>query len=91
MTLATRPDVMRVLVTASAETRARRLVSAQGIALEAAVAVVATSDRSRRDYFRRFHDIPHELPTHYDLVINTDVITPEQAADVIAYAARTRP
>jgi hypothetical protein len=90
MTLATRHDVVRVLVTASAETRARRLVAAQGIALEAAMAVVASSDRNRRDYFRRFHDIPHELPTHYDLVVNTDVITPQQAAEVIACAIRVR-
>ena len=90
MTLATRTDVVRVLVTASAETRARRLVAAQGIALEAAAAVVATSDRSRRDYFRRFHDIAQELPTHYDVVVNTDVLAPEQAAEVIVCAARAR-
>jgi hypothetical protein len=90
VTLATRDDVVRVLVTASAETRARRLVAAQGGALEAAAAVVTTSDRNRRDYFRRFHDIPQELPTHYDLVVNTDVITPEQAAELIVCAARAR-
>ena len=91
MTLATRDDVVRVLVTASPETRARRLVAAQGIALQAAAAVVATSDLNRRDYFRRFHDIPQELPTHYDLVVNTDVITPAQAAAMIACATRARP
>jgi cytidylate kinase len=91
ITLATRGDVVRVLVTASAETRARRLVAAQRVALEAAAAVVATSDRHRRDYFRRFHDIRQELPTHYDLVVNTDVITPEQAAELIACATRSRP
>ena len=91
MTLATRDDVVRVLVTASAETRAGRLVAAQGIALEAATAVVAASDLNRRDYFRRFHDIPQELPTHYDLVVNTDVITPAQAAAMIACATRARP
>ena len=91
MTLATRTDVVRVLVTASAETRARRLVAARGIASEAAAAAVATSDRNRRDYFRRFYDIAQELPTHYDLVVNTDVLAPEQAAEVIACAARIRP
>ena len=91
MTLATRDDVLRVLVTASAETRARRLVAAQGVPLEAATAAVATSDRTRRDYFRRFHDIPQELPTHYDLVVNTDVTTPEQAAEVITRVTRARP
>ena len=91
MTLATRRDVVRVLVTASAETRARRLVAAQQMSLEAAIAAVASSDRDRRDYFRRLHQIPEELPTHYDLIVNTDVITPAHAAELIACAARARP
>jgi hypothetical protein len=88
MTLGTRTDVVRVLVTASAETRGRRLAAAQGITPEAAAAEVATSDRNRGDYFRRFYDIAQEQPTHYDLVVNTDAFTPEQAAELIVYAAR---
>src|SRR5207247_3635911 len=91
MTLATRPDVVRALVTASTETRARRLVAERGITSEVAAAEIATTDRNRRDYFRRFHHIAHEQPTHYDLVVNTDVLTPEQAAEVIACAAQSRP
>jgi len=91
MTLATRTDIVRVLVTASAETRARRLVAAQSVTAEEAAAAVATSDRDRGDYFRRFYDVAQEQPTHYDLVINTDVLTPEQAADLIVCAARGGP
>jgi len=91
MTLATRTDVVRVLVTASVETRANRLAAAQGIAADAAAAAVATTDRNRQDYLRRFHDIALELPTHYDLVLNTDLLAAEQTADVIVCAARTRP
>jgi hypothetical protein len=91
MMLATRTDVVRVLVTASAETRARRLVAVQGIASEAAAEAIATTDRNRRDYFRRFYGIDQEQPTHYDLVVNTDVLTPEQAAEVIVCAAQGRP
>ncbi|MBX3025815.1 cytidylate kinase-like family protein [bacterium] len=87
MTLATRADVLRVLVTASAETRARRLASAQGMTAEAASAAVAASDRERRDYFLRFHGLADELPTHYDIVVNTDALTPAQAATLIASAA----
>jgi CMP/dCMP kinase len=88
MTLAERTDVVRVLVTASAETRAGRLVAAEGIAPEAAAAAVAASDRDRQDYFRRFHQVAHEMPTHYDVVVNTDLLAPEAAADVIVSAAR---
>lgn len=91
MMLATRTDVVRVLVTASVETRARRLAAAQGIASEAAAEAIATSDGNRRDYFRRFYDIAREQPTHYDLVVNTDVLTPQEAADVIVCAVAGRP
>ena len=90
MTLARRTDVVRVLVTASDETRASRLVAAQNLTAEAAAAAISTSDRDRRDYFRRFHAIAQELPTHYDVVVNTDVFTPQQAAAVIVGAAAAR-
>ena len=91
MTLATRADVVRVLVTASAETRARRLAAAQGITAAAAATAIADFDRNRQDYFRRFHNIADELPTHYDVVVNTDVLAAEHAAEVIVCAARARP
>ena len=90
MTLAARADVVRALVTASAETRAQRLAAAQGITAAAAASILAAADRNRQDYFRRFHNITDELPTHYDVVVNTDVLTAEQAADVIVCAARAR-
>ncbi len=91
MTLATRPDVVRALVTASTETRARRMGAAQGISAEGATAAVAAGDRNRQDYFRRFHNIAQELPTHYDLVISTDVLTAAQATEVIVCATRSQP
>jgi cytidylate kinase len=88
MALAERAGIVRVLVTASADIRIRRLAAVRGIAPDAAAAEVATSDRNRSDYFARFYEIDQELPTHYDLTLNTDVLTPDHAADVIAYAAR---
>jgi len=88
MTLTARAGVLRVLVTASLETRAGRLVEAENLTAEAAAAGIAASDRNRREYFRRFHDIAQELPTHYDLVLNTDALSPAQAAEMIVYAAR---
>jgi cytidylate kinase len=88
MILAIRGDVLRVSVTASAAVRARRLADAEGMTEEQAAVAIATSDRNRRDYFRRFYEIGEELPTHYDVVINTDVFPPEHAAEVIAFAAR---
>jgi hypothetical protein len=48
---------------------------------------IATSE----DYFRRFDGIGQERPTHYDLVVNADVLTSEQAAEVIVCAAQGWP
>lgn len=90
MALASVEGVLRVFVTASAETRARRLVESEGMSEADATSLVAQSDRNRQDYFRRFYDIREERITHYDLVLNTDVFTAEEAGDLIAFAARTR-
>lgn len=81
--------VLRVLITASPETRARRLAVSDGGSERDAAASVASSDRERRDYFRRFYQIEEELPTHYDLVINTDVMSPEQAVSLIVSVAQS--
>ena len=47
------------------------------------------SDAQRRDYFKRFYKITEERPDHYDVVVNTDVLTPGQAIDIIVAAARS--
>jgi cytidylate kinase len=87
MALAGTAGVLRVLVTASPAVRAQRLAVAQGMTADAATAAIAKSDRERCEYFREFYKIKDELPTHYDLVINTDVLTPQQAVELIVTAA----
>jgi cytidylate kinase len=47
---------------------------------------VKRDDDERADYLKRFYRVDRELPTHFDLVINTDVLTPEKAADVVLSA-----
>ena len=88
MALAFVEGVLRVLVTASPVTRARRVAASAGMSEAEATAAIAQADRSRQDYFRRFYEIREEQSTHYDLVINTDVLTAEQAGDLIVFAAR---
>jgi len=83
MALAGTAGVLRVFVTASAETRARRLAEAKGISAAQATSSIADSDRERHNYFKSFYKINEELPTHYDVVLNTDALTPEQAATTI--------
>lgn len=86
LALAGRDGVLRVLVTASPATRASRVASAQGLDAKEAEKLVKKADVNRADYIKRFYGV-QELPTHYDLVINTDRITPEQASRLILAAA----
>jgi cytidylate kinase len=88
LALKARPNVLRVLVTASPETRARRLSEARGLDLEDAWKTIRDADAARADYLRRFYGVQSELPTHYDLVVNTDTLSVEQAVDLVAQAAR---
>jgi cytidylate kinase len=88
LALSGRPEVLRVLVTASPETRVQRLSESQEIELGAATKSIKESDAARADYLRRFYNVSPELPTHYDLVVNTDVLSVEQAAELVVHAAR---
>lgn len=80
--------VLRVLVTASPELRVERVAREANLGEAAAKKALAESDRQRREYLRRFYGVGRELPTHYDLVVNTDVLTVPLCAMLIASAAR---
>jgi cytidylate kinase len=79
--------VLRVLVTASPRTRTARVAEEAGIDEAQAAKALKDSDAGRADYLKRFYDIRDESPTHYDLVLNTDALSIEQAAEVVARAA----
>src|SRR5262249_10222160 len=81
--------VLRILVTASPETRATRLATAQNIPAAGAVAAGAESDRERRDYFQRLYTIKDETPTQYAMVLNPDSLTLEHAAAIIVAAVQS--
>ena len=71
------PQALRVLITASPATREARVGDSRA---------VKDSDAGRRDYLKRFHGVDDEVPTHYDVVINTDVLSAEQAAQLVVQA-----
>lgn len=86
--LAGRAGLLRIMVTASKETRVKRVAQAQGVPEEQARRTVDDSDKARADYFRRFFNLDHELPTHYDLLVNTDVLNVEQAGAAVLAVAK---
>jgi cytidylate kinase len=79
--------ILRVFVTASPETRTTRVAEAEGLDQAGAARAVKESDAGRADYLKRFYDVREESPTHYDLVLNTDAVPVEQAAELISRAA----
>jgi hypothetical protein len=81
------PEVLRVLVTASPATRVARVGDLQGLDQPGAARAVKESDAARRDYLKRFYDITEELPTQYDVVVNTDVLWVERAAPLNSEAS----
>jgi cytidylate kinase len=81
------PGTLRVLVTASPTTRAQRVSERAGVDIARGKRTVKTADAGRRDYLKRFYDVAEELPTHYDLVVNTDGISVEEAAALVARVA----
>jgi cytidylate kinase len=87
LALAGRDDVLRAFITASTETRQQRLAQTLQIDERKAAGLVKKADANRADYVKRFYGIGAEQPTHYDLVINTDKLTPDDAAHLIVDAA----
>jgi cytidylate kinase len=86
-----REGILRVLVTASPSVRSRRLAETRELDEQAAAKAIKESDAARASYLKRFYDVDHELPTHYDVVINTDGLDSNQAAAILSHAAEAVP
>jgi cytidylate kinase len=81
-------DVLRVLVTASPQTRAARVAADRGVDDGAAERAIRAEDAARADYLKRFYRVDDERPTHFDVVVNTDVLSTADAAAAVVTAAR---
>src|SRR5262245_32028978 len=85
--LADRDDVLRVLITASTGPRTERVAAARSCSEGDARRALKDSDAARADYLQRFYGVSPEEPSHYDLVLCTDRLAPEQAAALVVQAA----
>ena len=83
-------EAMRVFVTASPSTRSDRLARERNLDAGKAEEAVRAEDAGRADYLKRFYGVERELPTHYDLVVNTDALSPAAAAAVVTAAVGAR-
>jgi uncharacterized protein len=85
--LAADDRVLRVLVTASPEARAARLVQTEQLDGHEAAKRIDRSDKERAAYLKRFYSVDGELPSHYDLVVSTDRLSLEDACTPVLHAA----
>lgn len=85
--LASRQDALRVLVTASPAVRCERVASELSLGERDAARVVERADAARADYLKRFHGAREELPTQYDVVVNTDRLSADDAVALVLLAA----
>lgn len=85
--LADRPDVLRVLVTASHDTRVSRVQAAGDLEPKKAEKAVADDDAGRADYLKQFYGVAHEQPYHYDIVLNSDSMSADTITFLVVGAA----
>ena len=85
--LAGRNDVLRVLVTASRETRLARVVAAGSLDEKQGAKAVTEDDAGRVAYLKQFYGVDNELPTHYDLALNSDSLSTNVIAQLVVRAA----
>lgn len=78
-----RPDVFHIKVIAPVNIRAERLAREQHIPIEAATAQITTSDRSRREYLKRYFNARWDDPELYDIIINTARMEVDEAACLV--------
>jgi len=85
--LAGEDRVLRVLVTASPDIRARRLLQTEQLNEHEAAKLIDRADKERASYIKRFYSVDRELPSHYDLVVSTDRLSPSDVCTLVLGAA----
>jgi hypothetical protein len=77
------PDVLHVRLVGSLETRARRLSEIRGMTRRSSLDLIAKEDTGRRRYVKKYFNADIDDPKLYHLVINTDLVSIEGAANML--------
>ena len=80
------PHVFHVRLVASVERRAERLQESDHISNKAAIELIRREDRGRARYLSKHYDADINDPLLYHLIINTERVGCEQAAELIGNA-----
>ena len=77
------PNKVNVFITASMEHRIERVMKKQELSREEAVEVIERVDKMRENYIRRYTGRSRYDLRNYDLVLNVDDLTEEDAVNLI--------
>ena len=81
---------LRVRVVCPYERRVQRYAEREGLSEREAERKVMQVERERQSFIRRHYDRDVSEPSHYDIVINTESILPDAAADLVVAAYRVK-
>lgn len=80
-------NVLHVRLVASLEKRIAHVQQTHGLGPKAALQLIQREDRGRQRYLRKYFGRDPEDPRLYHLIINTDLVSYDQAAQMIGDAA----
>ena len=81
--LADKPDTLRVRVIAPLEKRLKRIMRIENLSRADALNLIRETDGHRERYAKQYYDIDWDDPELYDIAINTEKLTVEDAAYLI--------
>ena len=89
MALAGKHGVLHVYIYAPKEQRTATLMARDGIGKAEGVQKMQENDRDRAQYIKTFYNAHWQDPLNYHLMINTAVVKPDLAVELISQALRT--
>ena len=78
-----RPNKVDIFITASKEGRIKRIMEKQGLSRENAIHTIETIDEGRDNYVKRFTNLSRYDMRNYDLLLDMDFLTEDEAVDKI--------
>jgi cytidylate kinase len=77
---------LRIRVVASRPTRLARITQRTGLSRAEARALLQVTDRNRKEFIRKVFKVDPNAPEHFDLVLNSDRLTPEGMLEMATLA-----
>ena len=77
------PNHLNVFIQASMDHRIKRIMNRKNVTMDKARAIIAKMDASREAYIKKYVDTPRYDTRNYNLVIQMDDLTEDDAAEII--------